>query len=1145
MSHGVRIYSSLVPVLRRTVPGLLFLTVACTGEPERVDETDTDPVVDTDTDVDTGETDPPIADVAWWALDEGAGAIAADRVGEVDGALVGAAAWTGGARQGTHALLLDGVSTPAPALEVDGFDEGEAFSLSLWFRTDRLASASENAVLARRVHSEAPHASWDVLLRSDDRVAVRAYDSGGVEVAVVTAAAPTPEGRWTHLGVVRTEAELALYVDGVLQGSAPSAGERFAADGPLVFGGRGTRRLQGALDDVCLSTRPWTAEDMAARFAGEVVDGCGGPDVRPPGVVVTDPGTEDAGRFSFAVRTDEAASCRWDVEPLPFEAMAESMGGDGHDHEGSVAVEAGTERIVYVHCADAADNATEEPVELAFSRAPESLDPAGCTPRSDAELRDLGFEAVTAHGAIPDDGLDDTEAIQAAIDAALVERHVVYFRPGVYDVSDTLHGEQEEYDTPGNDADDRHGNVLLGSYCGTGKPTLRMADGVDDGRSLASIARDPTPVILLTRTSPADYSDPFTHSPHDWNQIVRNLRIETGRNSGVVGIRHMGAEGSSSQEVTIDATGGFAGLYHINCSGGYTYDVEVTGGRFGIYSPFSRGGSCNLYGVRLVDQEDTPIAVSHYTPLLLVGFDIRHDDGLVVSAIQGSSPYGATGSLLQTQGHDSGGHLSLVDGRIEVDPGTPALFRNNNRALYLKDVYVLGASRVAQNQDSGAHLAVEDPTTWTRVGEYAYAHAYADTLGEPSKLLGGDNTDDTYLDGTRVASGRAPAPLEAHEDPPEDLVSRHLYPRGLCNVEGADVVVATDDLDPTDGVPGADPDDGVDDTEALQASIDFASEHGLRLFLPGGRVDATSKDVQPYRVSSTLELPAGLHLCGTSKSAATLSAVGWVPSTDAPVLRTVDDADAAIVLADFNVFTPARAFSGTFLPMVYALHWRAGRNAVQRDVWYHYAFGNPHRRKMVRVTDSGGGRWWGTLGHGAYPPRWANGSGGSSWSFYDADDNLVLSPESRLYSIEGTSEPFVLYSFHAQHTLPPRGAQVEITDAEHITVYGIKQESAATGAHIEAVIHDNVAEDVPIWLAMSGSDDVTFLSYESLSEMAEGRGVFEFVDSTNVTVAMMGRRDRTPAVPESRWYFVKSTDGAGDVHVITAEGVMGLYKSDP
>ncbi|MEM7603683.1 MAG: glycosyl hydrolase family 28-related protein, partial [Verrucomicrobiota bacterium] len=70
---------------------------------------------------------------------------------------------------------------------------------------------------------------------------------------------------------------------------------------------------------------------------------------------------------------------------------------------------------------------------LGVSLALSQDEPAAITFPEDAGLLD-----VTSYGAVPNDGKDDTNAIQAALDSFPGGNRIVYLPPGVYHLSDTL-----------------------------------------------------------------------------------------------------------------------------------------------------------------------------------------------------------------------------------------------------------------------------------------------------------------------------------------------------------------------------------------------------------------------------------------------------------------------------------------------------------------------------------------------------------------------------------------------------------------------------------------------------------------------------------------------------------------------------------
>ncbi len=454
------------------------------------------------------------------------------------------------------------------------------------------------------------------------------------------------------------------------------------------------------------------------------------------------------------------------------------------------------------------------------------LDPAGCTLMTNQTLQRMGYEPVTAHGAIGDGVANDTQAIKDAIRVANEKRRVVYLHPGNYRVEETLEFKQDTIDEKSDTNQNRFGQQLLGSYCGSEKPTITLADGIAPETDEVIIAPKPFPVILLWRDSVTAQGPDDGHGGKDWNQVVRNVKIVLGNNPGAVGIRHAGAEGSSIQEVTIIASGGFAGLYNLNSSGGYTYDVDISGGEYGIYQDESRGGSTLVVGLTLSGQAISPIAINSYTPFGVVGFDITHSDGRIISSIANNYP--AQGSLEVNSFHDSGSHVYLVDGKIDITGGSNAIIENNGVSVYFKNVYVKGQADIVVNDAPNGKLSVNNTAAWRRISEYSYTGGPHNT--EDGHLIAGSKSNDTFLNGNTYPR-TTPLMVSEQFNPPSDLVSQHRYKTALCNVEGSDNLFVTDY--------GADPNDSNDDTAEIQSAITAATTGNNRVFLPASRtVDA-------------------------------------------------------------------------------------------------------------------------------------------------------------------------------------------------------------------------------------------------------------------------------------------------------------------
>lgn len=718
----------------------------------------------------------------------------------------------------------------------------------------------------------------------------------------------------------------------------------------------------------------------------------------------------------------------------------------------------------------------------------------------DADFEALGYLPVTDRGADPTGSRLSTAEIQSAIDEAYDRGMVVFFPSGTYLVDDTLDLMQRD------EGQNREGHMMVGSYCGP-RPVIRLLDGSPGFGSCAGYPAEMTgcvpdtvedfstsspcdfrqrttlkPVIVLWRESDActaaEQSPDASEGGRDWNNVVRNLEIVLGDNPGSVGIRHGGAEGASTQEVRIDATGGFAGIYSLNSSGGYNYDIEVVGGRHGIYATRMRGGPPLVVGLRLSGQTEAPLVIRHYAPVNVVGFDIEHESGPIIDVRRWS--------------HDSSGHIALIDGRIDLTGGPGPAITNTDRSVYLRNVFVRGATTILANGSDGSRLEAADPAEWSWVEEHSSAGDYEESAGEPGALVDGVRTDETYVAGALTSASVVTAG-SAVGDPPADLIERHLVPRGLCHVEDARMVIATD--------LGARPDDGEDDTAAIQAAIDRATAEGIDgVFLPFG----------VYQVSGTLLLGERTRLCGASRTSSVLDSSGWEPASPRPVLQTVDSATATTAVAEVQI--------GMGSPPVYAVRWMAGRRSIVRDLYYpRVAWENDGDRQRAIITGHGGGRWYGVVQHGGF--------------------GTVAEPEARHLLVDGTTEPLTFYSLHCQHLVPRGGPQCEVRGAANVTIYSLKSEMTSTPSQVE----DIAAEDMSIVFGVNESAAFFISGVEGMIQTAPDHGLFEVRDSHDVTIVNLARRDSWARWDLGTWYFVREDLGGTESH-IDATHVLRLFR---
>lgn len=712
----------------------------------------------------------------------------------------------------------------------------------------------------------------------------------------------------------------------------------------------------------------------------------------------------------------------------------------------------------------------------------------------------LGYLPVTNFGADPTGRRISTAAIQSAIDEAYSRGMVAFFPTGTYLVDDTIEMRQND------DGPNREGHILVGSYCGE-RPVIRLRDrsagfdvcgGYPD--DMTNCRPDTTPdystpspcdfrertnlksVILFWRENDdctaAEQNPDASEGGRDWNNVIRNIDIVLGDNPGAVGIRHSGAEGSATQEVRVDARGGFAGIYSLNNSGGYNYDIEVIGGRHGIYATRMRGGPPLVVGLRLSGQTEEPLVIEQYTPTNIVGFEIEHETGPVISVRRG--------------GHSCSGHLAMIDGSIELTAATSPVIRNTERSIYLQNVYVRGATDIVFSSTASARLQATNPEVWSLVDEYSYGGNYEASFGEPGALVDGHRTDQTYYDGGLTSALDLRAAPAGHL-PSEDLLSRHLHRRGLCHVEDANLLFVTDF--------GATPDGGGDDTAAIQAAIDRAQAEGTNgVFVPFGE----------YQISGTITLRENTMLCGASRTSSILNAAAWTPTSEQPILRTVDSASATTSVAELML--------GMGDVPQYAVRWMAGRDSVVRDLYYERMhWRSDENRRRAIITGNGGGRWYGLLQRGGY--------------------HEPVGPDARLLLIQGTNEPLTFYSLHCQHLVSSGNPQCEMRNAANVTVYSLKAEMTSHPDQIE----DISAEDMNITFAINNSRNFSIYGVEGMLQTAPGRGLFEITNSENITLVHVGRRDVWSKWPRNQWNYVVE-DYYGRISRVDATNFLRFFR---
>jgi hypothetical protein len=618
------------------------------------------------------------------------------------------------------------------------------------------------------------------------------------------------------------------------------------------------------------------------------------------------------------------------------------------------------------------------------------------------DLEAKGLISVTAFGAVADDGKDDTAAIQRAVDEARRRGLVAFFPSGVFHLSDTISVVQE---TLWNEKRQQwihqraKPNMLLGTTSGE-RPVLRLIDdspGFDD-------PSNPKPLVWV-------WSEPRNHMvtgkkrnlenprPEDeqsnisFDQVFRGIDIDirAAGNSGAVGIRHAGSQGSMLEDVTVWAKGGFAGILNLPGQGGGTYDITVHGGRYGVIGE-RRTRFPVVAGVRLLDQEEANLRWQGQSNISVVGFHFRM-----------AKPGPAVLLNQCNQTHNCA--VTLVDGVIELADGPgerTAIDDSQSGNLYLENVALRQADSI-HKAESGRLPTGRD---WSLVTQYAY---------------GARGRGMTYIDGQKTDGVAVLAPDGGSQPDIDSLLAKHLSRQP--SFEDEDAVDATRF--------GAIPDDGKDDTDAILKAFE-RSDH---VFLPKG----------VYTISRTLTLPRQGHLFGVAKHLSVLQAdPTWRPKGGTPMISTVDDPDASPMLSTLRI---ELANNQNHTPIV----WRAGRNSVVRDIIVGLPRSGPSapvrqinadRQATFLVERNGGGRWYGATGEWTVLRFAASGEQYRHFRVENTTEPLVayaLNVERSL------SEPQVTFKNASDVTVyylkcepqKERGNRIlEILDSRDVSVYG-------------------------------------------------------------------------------------------------------------
>lgn len=678
--------------------------------------------------------------------------------------------------------------------------------------------------------------------------------------------------------------------------------------------------------------------------------------------------------------------------------------------------------------------------------------------RQDARFQ-LGYLVATAYPGVASDGSgDSTAGLQQAIEDAYREDMTLLLPAGEYTITKPLTciewqirpkasapGENENYLSGTgekilvNGIDPMEANhVLIGESRDGRRPVIRLAkdaQGFDD-------PEHPTPMITfrcIRATIEGITSIPELKHPLEtpegfenatailFNEKMANIDFDCGGHPGAIGLHTVMAQDSTLLNIRVNAEGAFAGIQGVPGRNSVTGNIEVVGGRYGLMVEGSIAGSV-IAGARLSNQTESAILCSDFSPMVLTGFEIKKKTAPVI--------------ISYDRENTCNGTFSLVDGSIEVEGGPVVLDNKTGKTIYLRNVFVKGASALIQ---SGKQEPVPASEGWNRIEEYSYNDQVAPQDDPPYEV--GDNIFRVFslIDG-KLSQDPQPVLSVSQAEPPADLVQRHIWqelPLYTGN-ETTEIILATD------AAYGATPDDESDDASAIQKAIDEASKAGHgRVFLPRGT----------YRIGSTIELKSNTVLSGVGWGKTVIEGhPDWLPEAGqtATMLETVDDPEANCVLAFLSFVRPAepltmskedyvKGITDEMIPprnRFNTMNWRAGRNSMTVAV------------ERTRVRTGVGDSLF--LGNAV---MFTGNGGGRHYSVHIRPPSAY--PAQRPVLIKGTHEPLAIYGLNSESPYTPSARQgrgmtdpdwldiyaletnTEITDSSNVRIYGVKREGAS------------------------------------------------------------------------------------------------------
>ena len=662
---------------------------------------------------------------------------------------------------------------------------------------------------------------------------------------------------------------------------------------------------------------------------------------------------------------------------------------------------------------------------------------------------------------------DDTTAIQQAMNDAFLANLVVHF-PGdrVYLVSDQLKAIKTSVSR-------LSGFALEGSTVGK-KPVLRLQDdSVVEGNTLIHFAT---------------YVDGIESPPVAYNNTLRGIDIDMGKNPNVSAVSMNGNQYNIIQDVKVYGTDFFAGFHKIPGCGGGMVNVSVIGGQYGIYQDEFRPEP-TVFGLYLENQSKNAIYIDESRgPLIIAGFKI-------VSPLNRSQDYRAIYAddhfSVTKEGSDIVDHakanMVLHDGTIELrGSNSGTAIENRSQDFSIKNVYIKAENIITSGSihTSDLHTLAGDSARWAHISQYLYTSV----LDKGTVFMEGLNLNDRTRDFIKKDQVVYTSIL-----PPIDFLHLHSW-KSYINWEDKNVIDIVTDFGATPATVNSTDDDYTAIQAAINAVTDPSHEHfGKSVFIPRGF----------FHVSQTLLLKDNLTLIGSSRmNSMILPTDIWLGGQN-PVVRTEDSNVGNIYLAEFGIINndnqPAAIFSAN--------------NMVIKDLGTERYGGNETKFEenspLYLFTGNIGAKVY-HLCLGSVPDKTGYG--------------LEPRENYHLLQVKDNQNPIDFYHLNIAHL--PNSPQVNFTRASQVRVFGYKYEFE------HELMHITDSESIKMY---GGSGNYQL-------KLSSDEAIFVIKNSRDIVIENFGRRESDAPTRETYWIKYENQFISGRYPVLYFESPRNMSE---